>query len=242
MKILSIGNSFSQDSHRYLAEIAKKEGQDVQTVNLVIGGCTLRTHYINMLEDRKAYGFTFNGMNTGLPVSIREVLVSDDWDVITFQQASHLSGFEDSYTPYLTELVDYAKKYCPKAKIYIHQTWVYSDEEAIIKRGYEGPEHMFDSLKKCYKKAVKLIKADGIIPSGEVMWKAHKDGIEKVHRDGSHASLGVGRYMLGLTWYRILFNKDITENDFNNFDEPVSEEERKIAINAVNEVTKNYIL
>jgi hypothetical protein len=73
------------------------------------------------------------------------------------------------------------------------------------------------------------------------MWKAHKDGIEKIHRDGSHASLGVGRYMLALTWYKILFKKDITENDFNNFDEPVTEEERKIAINAVNEITKNYL-
>ena len=241
MNILSIGNSFSQDSHRYLAEIAKKDGQEIKTVNLLIGGCTLRTHYINMLEDKKAYSLVFNGMNVGLAVTMKDVLSSDEWDVITFQQASHFSGFEDTYTPYLQELVAYAKKYNPKAKIYIHQTWVYTDAEAITKRGYESPEHMFASLKDCYKKAVKLIKADGLIPSGEVMWKAHKDGIEKIHRDGSHASLGVGRYMLALTWYKILFKKDITENDFNNFDEPVTEEERKIAINAVNEITKNYL-
>ena len=241
MKILSIGNSFSQDSHRYLAEIAKKYGEDVKTVNLLIGGCTLRTHYINMLEDKKAYSFVFNGMSVGLAVTMKDVLASDDWDVITFQQASHLSGFEDTYSPYLEELVKFAKKYCPKAKIYIHQTWVYTDDEAIVKRGYENAEHMFSSLKKCYKNAVKLIKADGLIPSGEVMWKAHKDGIEKIHRDGSHAALGVGRYALALTWYKVLFKKDITDNDFNNFDEIVTDEERKIVINAVNEVTKNYI-
>ncbi len=240
IKILSIGNSFSQDAQRYLNAIAKKEGVEVKNVNLYIGGCTLRTHYINMLNDKKAYSFAFKGEETGLKVSISEALSSDDWDIVTLQQASHLSGFENSYYPYLTEINDYVKKFCPHAKIYIHQTWVYSDLEAIKKRGYESPEHMYDSLVKCYKKAVKTIKADGIIPSGEVMWKASQKGVEKVHRDGSHAALGIGRYMLALTWFKILCGGDVTNNSFDNFDAPVSDEERKIAIETVNEVTKQY--
>ena len=40
MKILSIGNSFSQDAQRYLYRLAKKAGDTFKTVNLDIGGCT----------------------------------------------------------------------------------------------------------------------------------------------------------------------------------------------------------
>ena len=55
MKILSIGNSFSQDAQRYLHELAKAEGVDIQTQNLYIGGCSLETHYQNMKGDLMEY-------------------------------------------------------------------------------------------------------------------------------------------------------------------------------------------
>ena len=61
MKLLSIGNSFSQDAQRYLHRLAKNDGTDLKTVNLYIGGCSLRTHYLNMLDDNAAYDFQFNG-------------------------------------------------------------------------------------------------------------------------------------------------------------------------------------
>ena len=101
MKILSIGNSFSQDAQRYLHRLAKQDGTKMKTVNLYIGGCSLQKHYLNMLDDNVAYDFEFNGEGTGLKVSIRQALVSDDWDVITLQQASHLSGRYETYLPYI---------------------------------------------------------------------------------------------------------------------------------------------
>ena len=73
MKILSIGNSFSQDAQRYLHRLAKHDGVNIKTVNLYIGGCPLRKHYLNILDDKSAYSFEFNGENTGLFVSIRQV-------------------------------------------------------------------------------------------------------------------------------------------------------------------------
>ena len=47
--VLSIGNSFSQDAHRYLHDFARSEGVDIETVNLFIGGCSLERHYRNMV-------------------------------------------------------------------------------------------------------------------------------------------------------------------------------------------------
>ena len=236
MKILSIGNSFSQDAQRYLYKLAKKAGDDFKTVNLDIGGCSLRTHYINALEDKANYAFEYNGDYPGLLVSIKQLLISDEWDVITFQQASHLSAHYETYTPYLENLLEYVKKYCPHSKIYIHQTWAYEEGSERLKEvgGYNSAEAMFKNICESYAKAAQTVQADGIIPCGQAMLNATKMGIKKIHRDTFHASLGVGRYLLALTWYKALTGKDIINNDFDNFDEPVSDEERKIAIKAVN--------
>ena len=243
MKILSIGNSFSQDAQRYLHALAKADGVELKTVNLMIGGCSLRTHYLNMLDDEENYWFEFNGSQTGIKVSIRQVLASDDWDYITLQQASVFSPKEESYSPYIEALAEYVKKYCPHAKIMIHQTWAYEDGSQRIKdAGYENSEEMFSLIRSAYDKASLSIGADGIIPCGEVMYRIWKNGVERVHRDGFHLALGVGRYAAALTWYAILTGNSIDENAFNDFDEPVCENERKIIIATINEIVKGKVL
>lgn len=235
MKILSIGNSFSDDSHRYLHRLAKKDGFDIKTVNLFIGGCSLRTHYLNILQDGANYALGFNGEGTGFKVSISQALASDDWDIVTLQQASQLSPHYETYEPYLETIAQYVKKYCPRAKLFIHQTWAYeSGSERLKKLGYESDEQMYADIQASYQKAAALMNADAIIPSGKAMLYATKFGLGKVHRDTFHASLGAGRYLLALTWYKALTGKDITNNDFDEFDEPVSKEDRETVIKAVN--------
>ncbi|MBR2341435.1 MAG: SGNH/GDSL hydrolase family protein [Clostridia bacterium] len=241
MKILSIGNSFSCDAQRYFQRIAKKAGETVKTVNLFIGGCSLRTHYLNILQDSAAYVLGFNGEETGFKVSISQALASDDWDVVTLQQASQFSPDFETYSTYLENLASYVRKYCPKAKIYMHQTWAYEEgSERLNKVGYESTEAMLSDIEASYEKAAGRIKADGVIPCGRAMFNATKLGIEKIHRDTFHAALGVGRYLLGLTWCKALLGMDITDNDYDEFDVPVSEEERAIAIKAVNATFDNY--
>ena len=44
-------------------------------------------------------------------------------------------------------------------------------------------------------------------------------------RDTGHVSLGIGRYATALLWYKKLTGKDIWENTFADFDEPISPEE-----------------
>ena len=238
MKILSIGNSFSQDAQRYLHQLAKKEGVELKCVNLYIGGCPLRTHYLNMLDDTVAYDFQFNGESTGLKVSIRQALRSDNWDYVTLQQASGQSARFATYEPYLEALAAYVKKYCPQTKLLIHQTWAYEtgSQKLINQQDFATDAEMFAAVEDAYNKAAELISADGLIPAGKAMLTAASTGIEKIHRDTYHASLGAGRYLLALVWFKYLTGRDITENDFNDFDVPVTDEERKIVINAVNSV------
>ena len=238
MRVVSIGNSFSQDAQRYISQIAKNYGERLDVINLYIGGCSLNTHYNNLVEDNNAYELQFNGVNTDVKVSIKQALESMP-DVITLQQASKDSVNYKTYKPYLTELYNYAKKVCPNAKIMLHETWAYQDgSEKLATLNYTSFDDMFKDVKKAYKKAQKDFEFDGVLPSGSVMQTAIKLGLEHSHNDGLHASLGAGRYMLGLTWFKVLTGIDITKDKFNNFDEPVTKQERKIIIKAVNKIVK----
>ena len=237
MKILSIGNSFSEDAQRYLYKLLKHNGEQIKkTINLYIGGCELRTHYLNVLDDAMAYDLQYNGESTGVLVSIKQVLTSEDWDVVTLQQASHVSGKRETYFPYIEEIAKYVRKYCPHIKLFIHQTWAYEkdSERLLAVGGFATPRDMYAAICDAYEQAAKVICADGIIPCGKAMLIASEMGIEKVHRDTFHASLGVGRYLLALCWYKKIFGKDISNDTFDGFDLPITEEERKIVIDAVN--------
>lgn len=235
MRILAIGNSFSQDASRYLSQAARHSGLNVEVANLMIGGCSLETHYRNMLSGEKAYILEYNGSSTGFKVSLSEALLTAHWDVITVQQVSHAAPKYRTYTPYITELATYIRKCAPNAKLIIHQTWAYEEGSARLTQElkYEKSSQMLSDVVACYKRAAEEIGADGIIRSGEMMYKLHECGIEKVHRDTFHASLGIGRYALALLWLRTLCGISVASNSFSDFDVPVSDEEKSIARSVV---------
>ena len=61
LKILAIGNSFSDDTTYFLEDIATAEGFETVLVgNLYIGGCTLQTHALNAQGNLPAYMFYTN--------------------------------------------------------------------------------------------------------------------------------------------------------------------------------------
>ena len=235
MNVLAIGNSFSQDATRYLHAIARRAGEKLTVVNLYIGGCSLERHFRNMHSEERAYELQINGERSGFFVSLKEALLNRAWDVVTLQQASHESFNYENYTPYLEYIYEHVKRYCPKAKVYIHQTWAYEEgSDRLQKMGYLRAEDMFADVKRAYATAAEVIGADGIIPSGTAMFNATQMGIDKIHRDTFHASYGAGRYLLALTWYKALTGKDISGDRFCDFDEPVSDAEIEIIKKAVN--------
>lgn len=238
MDILSIGNSFSQDAQRYLHKIAKDGGVNLNTFNLYIGGCPLSLHYRNMISGQKAYTLEMNGESTGFMVSLKEALLNRDWDVITIQQVSSKSPYYNTYQPYLDKIVEYVRQCVPGTRLAIHQTWAYeqNSQRLNVELGYMNHTDMFADIKASYENAAKDTNADMIIPSGEVFQKLIEAGIQKVHRDTFHASIGLGRYALGLIWYKVLTGNDINDNPFNDFDEEITQEELETAKRCVEKV------
>lgn len=219
-KILSIGNSFSDDSHAYLYQMAAADHADIKTVNLYIGGCSLELHCHNIDTGEAAYEYRLNGEYTGRMCSILDALQEEEWDCITLQQASHDSGILDSYYPYTKKLLDYVREYCPNAKLYVHETWAYevdSDHDAFVRYNH-NQEEMYRALKDCYEQIANEFHL-AIIPAGDLIQKLrstpefdYRNGAPSLCRDGFHMSLSYGRYALAALWYKVLLNGDIQNN------------------------------
>ena len=241
MDVLSIGNSFSHDAQRYLHNIAKTDGVNLNTFNLCIGGCSLSLHYRNMLSEQKAYTLEMNGESTGFKVSMKEALLNRNWDIITIQQVSNEAPYYDTYQPYLKEIIGYIRFMVPKVKIVLHQTWAYEQDSKRLNQelAYKNRTDMFNDIKNACSKVRKDADIDLIIPSGELFEHLANSGIERIHRDTFHAALGVGRYALGLLWYSMLTGNDVKNNNFSDFDEEVPQKEIEIVKKCVLEVCNN---
>ncbi|MBR6555518.1 MAG: DUF4886 domain-containing protein [Clostridia bacterium] len=213
MKVLSIGNSFSQDAHRWLHTMADYDGVDLQTVNLYIGGCSLQMHWDNLRENLPAYDLERNGGPAEGKISIADALKMEDWDVVTLQQASPDCGFYESYQPYLRDLTAVVREACPGARLYFHQTWAYehgATHPAFARYGHDQAD-MYRRHTACAQRAAAEMEAS-LIPAGLVIQTLretvpafdYKNGGMTLCRDGYHLTLDYGRYAAAATWYRVL--------------------------------------
>lgn len=224
MKLLCIGNSFSQDACAYMDQIAAAGNFDLTTVNLFIGGCSLERHCSNIgvNDDEHLYTKSINTTTVG-KISLDEALTEDKYDVISVQQASHYSGLWETYEPYLEQLVAHVRKLQPEAKIAVHQTWAYEvDAPHGAFTNYERNRHIMHArLAECYERAAKLIKADYFIPCGNLIatlrdsWRFDPEKYgARLSRDGFHLGFSYGRYAAGLMWCAVLGMENIMENTF----------------------------
>lgn len=228
MKVLAIGNSFSQDATTFLHQVAEEQGVALEVVNLYIGGCSLETHWKNMETNAVAYEHQFNGKATGRMVSIQEMLNEDDWDAIVTQQASHDSGWLDTYEPFLSLIVSELRRCAPKARLILQETWAYEIDSShgAFMRYHRNQQEMYDRLRNNYTTMAKKHGLE-LIPCGDIIQKVRtlppfhvQTGGHSLCRDGFHMSYGYGRYLLACAWARKLCSIDATDNTYI----PISEE------------------
>lgn len=220
MNVLSIGNSFSTNAHKFLPEIAKADGEELLLCNLFIGGCSLEQHWNNWREEKTDYEYEIylpfeTDMTRACEVAIHEAVEDEDWDVITLQQCSHFSGIRESYTPYLSELTEYCRMVKPDAKIMLHQTWAY--EEGCKHGGFanykNSQQEMYRALTEAYVDAALEADIDLIIPSGRA-WQTARNTIGDILTvDGYHGN-NLGCYLASACFYEMIFGKSILENSF----------------------------
>ena len=248
MNILCIGNSFSIDAARYLHQIAKAAGKDINVGNLYIGGCPISRHLQNINNpDIHDYEFHFNGKRIddnwyNIFFGLRYM----KWDYITFQQVSGLSVDSKTYFPELSELLKKVRKESD-ATFILHRTWAYAPTHSHEKYGSNPLDQkaMHEDIVKAYEEVSKITGIPYIIPSGSGIY----DGCTKLHRimhrDGFHINER-GRTLCGIIWAYYFFGLDIDVSSYEpegySYDDvtpPVSKEEYKELIELAREVIKN---
>ena len=211
LKVLAIGNSFSDDATEYLWSICHDAGvEDLVVGNLYIGSCSLDKHYANITENVSAY--TYRKNNSGKRVdtantSIATALADEDWDVITIQQVSGDSGDPETFGK-LEAILDYLAKEKPDATVYWHMTWAYQtgSSHSSFPKYNKSQLTMYNSIVSAYLDEVAPLKQiKGAIPAGTAIQNLRTSYIgDTLTRDGYHMSNDYGRYTVALTWYAYL--------------------------------------
>lgn len=222
LRILAIGNSFSQDSvEQYLWELFDAAGIPVVIGNMYIGGCTLERHFRNTVTGKADYAYRkiVDGVKTNKEnTPLKEALSDEPWDYVSFQQASGVSGEYETFEPYLQALIAYVRRRVPAtAQFMWHQTWAYA-ADATHK---EFPRYDRDQMKmyKAIVKASKLVMKNHnlpiIIPSGSAIQNARASSMGDVfNRDGYHLELTHGRYTAACTWFETISGESVVGNPY----------------------------
>ena len=222
IKILAIGNSFSQDATAYLYPMAEAVGKKIKVVNLYIGGCSLETHWKNIQNDAALYDYELNGQYTGRKISIKEALEEEAWDYITLQQVSGDSGIIDTFYPYINNILEFVREYAPTAEQLLHQTWAYELDSNHSDFGkYDRDQNkMYVAIKKVYNTLAEKLSLR-VIPSGDMIQKLRSTpvfdygkGGASLCRDGFHMHFIYGRYALAAVWMEFVLKESVLVNDF----------------------------
>ncbi len=239
LKILTIGNSFSDDAMQWVYDIAESAGVKVYLGNLYIGGCSLETHLLNAQGDEAAYNYRVNskGIWRMNPYNTMYMGIEDqDWDYISFQQVSGLSGIKDSYNPSLDSLLKLVSKKANKtAKFVWHMTWAYQNYtgNGDFLKYNRDQMYMYEQIVDAVTSViVPNKKFQAIIPSGTAIQNARTAACigDTITRDGCHLSLDLGRYVAGLALFGSLSGVSLDKVTF--VPEGVTEEERVAAVRA----------
>lgn len=156
-------------------------------------------------------------------ISLRQCLELKNWDIVTIQQASHLSFVPESYHPHGERLIETILQYAPKAEIVVQQTWAYRDDHEFWGGNDFSTDKMYRQLCTAYcdfcnKNNLRMI------PSGNAFQKARlskkwgkaiptnpqtgEPAIRSLHREDKFHANDNGCYLIGCVWLETLLGKD----------------------------------
>lgn len=249
LKVLAIGNSFSEDAiEQNLWELAATGGDTLIIGVMYIGGSPLEAHFNNFVSNADAYSYRkiVNGKKTITErVKLIPAIRDEKWDVITFQQVSQLSGKYDSYFPFLPKLIALTKEQAtnPNVLFGFHATWAYAQNSTHAGFvNYEKDQmQMFNAIVVAVNQAARDASIDLVIPAGTAIQNGRTSFIgDAFCRDGYHLDYKFGRYTAACTWYEALLGKSVVGNTY--VPEGVTPEQAEIAQNAAHYAVENPLV
>lgn len=253
VRILAIGNSFSEDAiESHLYNLANTAGKTVVIGNLYIGGASLELHVQNATSNGSSYEYRKVGTDgvrkNYTKVSIATALADEQWDYISFQQVSQNSGQYNTFEASLPTLYNYVKERAvnPNVQYILHQTWAYAQNSTHS--GFANYDKnqmtMYNAIVNAYTQAKTLISASLIVPAGTAIQNARTSLVgDNFTRDGYHLTIPFGRYTAACTWFEAIFGTSVVGNSYkpaelSTFEASISQNAAHYAILKPNEVTE----
>lgn len=248
IKILAIGNSFSDNAMNQLYPIIEAFGvKEIILGNMYIGGCSLERHYNNLINNSYDYIYRKNTNQTKTFINhewynLSKIIDDEKWDVITFQQASDFSGDITSYKEeQLNTLISWAKDNVIEKDVIFgwHMTWAYQENSThpAFPKYNNDQMFMYQSIVSSVKEKIETNEnIKFVIPAGTAIQNARTSYIgDNLTIDGYHLN-PLGEYIIGLTWVL-----SITGWDINDFHTELVSEEFKPYIKVIIESAKNAV-
>ena len=231
LRILGVGNSFTDDGMMYLPELLEAAGiRNVVLGRLYHPGCSLRQHCEFDAADAPKYIYyksTANRWTTrSEAATLREAVGDEPWDVLVLQQASHHSGVYVTYHPWLERLIERVRLHCPNAGACVawQMTWAYgsgSDHGAFPK--YDNDQRqMYAAIVDVARRVTAECGIATVVPTGTAIENLRAGEFVNppldFTRDGYHLDTGCGRYTAACTWFQALvapcLRTDVAGNAF----------------------------
>lgn len=218
LKILCIGNSFTEDATNRLPKIIETCSlKNICIGHLIAGGATLKQYYDSYMKDSAIglYQVTDDQMKwttISKKITMKQALQYADWDIITFQQVSYEAGRFQTYQPYLSNLIDIAKKECKNSTpVFVWQmSWAYGTgctEEVFGRYGYNQMK-MYNDIINATKIMMGQSDIDIVVPIGTAIQNLRNTNLNNppldITRDFRHIDQGVGRYTASCTLFQAL--------------------------------------
>lgn len=215
LRILGVGNSFTDDGMMYLPELLEAAGiREVVLGRLYYPGCSLEQHCRFYDEEAANYIYYKSTGNKWATVNdhatLVEALEDERWDIVVLQQASHFSGRYETYGPWLDQLIGIVLSHNSNPALCLawQMTWAYaqdSDHGGFAAYGNDQ-QQMYRSILQAVQRLQRDYDLQVIIPTGTAIQNVrgtlltHRDAT----RDGYHLDLGIGRYTAACTWFEAL--------------------------------------
>lgn len=242
LRILAIGNSFTENMTLHLPRLIADAGADsVVVAYAAFAGASLEYQMRHLTSADATHiwavstggrPFVVDSVRRSLPFCVDYA----DWDIIVIQQKSTLSGLWNSVAPYLAPTVRLLKTGHPRARIAWQMTWAFAshfDKQKEFDLYGGSRELMEQAIEGVVANVASSGCVDLIIHSGRAVAVARREGVDasgfELSRDGRHLDEGAGCYIAACCAYERLIapwtNTDVTALPVDNFsrgDTPVT--------------------
>lgn len=225
IKILAIGNSFSEDAiENHLYDLAKASGKKVIIGNMYIGGASLADHKLNAERTSTVYQYRKTDENgekkTLTNVSLNLAIQDEAWDYISFQQASPNSGQLETVQADLPAVYEYAKSQAsnPNVKYIYHATWAYAP--VTTNTGFANYNNnqltMYNAIVNVSQNIEPIVPNHLLVPTGTAIQNARSSALGESfnNADGYHLN-NLGDYIAASTWFEKIFGQTVVGNTYN---------------------------